>query len=432
MTVAKLASEFLDNLEESHLLTLDEIDAAIERLDLPEDAPADTAAKAFIKEGLLTRFQAVRLLEGRARGFFIDHFRIEDILGSGGMGWVYIAKDLQSGEKVALKMLCAQSEQDAGLLARFKLEARAGMMLDHHAIVRTRSIAQTTGLYGEIYYTVMDFVPGLGLDELVAMGGPVQWPVACHIGRHVAAGLFHAHRKGLIHRDIKPANVLVDEFCNARILDFGLSLVSRSDQGDEFSLAMIFGQDCLGTADYIAPEQSIDSFAIDHRADLYSLGATLFFLMTGQVLFPDRKTRQEKIEAQQKLTPPLLRSIKPDIPVEVEVIVNRMLAKRPEDRFPNGKTICEVLAPFAKPTRIHFDFQKVLDRRYAIAQQRQQMLDQKLQRAAQATSLTMCSLDSRTTKPGQAMIDTSIRKDTQIAPPRVRESGPSSEPQSDG
>jgi eukaryotic-like serine/threonine-protein kinase len=416
------ACDFLDLVERSRLLTADEVDAAAKRLSIAKDAGAIPAAKALVKDGLLTRFQVNRLLEGNHRGFFIDQFRIEDILGSGGMGWVYIARNLETGQDVALKMLCEKAETDPGLLARFKLEAKAGMMLNHEAIIRTHLIASTTGLYGDIHYTVMDLVRGVGLDEFVALGGPIKWPLACHIGLYVAAGLHHAHRKGLIHRDIKPSNILVDESCNAKILDFGLSVASQDDEADEFSLAMIFGHDCLGTADYIAPEQSLDSFQIDRRADIYSLGATMFFILTGRVMFPEQKTRFEKIEAQQKLPIPRLRDIVPEIPAEVEAIVNKMLEKNPKRRFLNAKEVCVALDKFAKPSRVQFNFQHILDRRYVIAQQRQKMLDDQARKSAQATSLTSCSLDSKATRPTQSAIETTIRKDTIVEDRRGPES----------
>lgn len=418
MVVAQSASQFIESLRRSRLLTSDEVEAAIEKLNVCEgDAPVPTA-KAFVRGGFITRLQASRLLEGQHRGFFIDHFRIDDILGSGGMGWVYSATNLETGEKVAVKMLCEQNDQDAGLLTRFQLEARAGLMLNHQAIVRTQLMGHTQGLFGEIHYMVMDYVPGIGIDEFVALlGGPIKWRLACHIAYHAGAGLHHAHRKGLIHRDVKPANILVDSQANARVLDFGLSQVSQSDQSDEFSLAMIFGQDCLGTADYIAPEQASDSFTIDHRADIYSLGATLYYMLTGQAMFADCRTRAEKIDAQKNRTPVRVRQLKPDVPAEVEMIVNRMLAKNPDDRFPTAKIMCSNLVRFAKPSNIRFDFQKVLDRRYMIAKQREKLLNDRARRPAQQTRLTVCALDSRATRTGHAAAETAIHEDTEFSAP---------------
>lgn len=414
MTTLANFTEFLGNLQESQLLSEQRFDAALERVAGVDDLDGVKAAKLLVKEGFITRLQAQRLLEGRTRGFFIDHYRIEEILGSGGMGWVYIARDLKTGEEVALKMLCEQNEGDAGLLTRFQLEAEAGRRLNHHAIIRTREIGISPGVYGQVHYMVMDLVRGVGIDELVAIGGPIAPPLTCHIASHIAAGLHHAHRLGLVHRDLKPANVLVDEHSDAHILDFGLSLASRSVCSDEFSLSMIFGQDCLGTADYISPEQARDSFTVDHRADLYSLGATMYFMLTGQVLFPDRKTRSAKVSAHWNEQPRPLKELVPNIPPQIAQIVERLLAKDPNARFASARDVVFALLPIAKPKRIHFNFQQVLDRRAAIARQRQKMYDERAQRAAAATSLSACTIDSKATQPTQAQIETVIRKDTEL------------------
>lgn len=418
MTTVTSASEFLDTLHRSKLLAPEVFQAIESKIDDSAPPEAMALAKSLVKAGHLTRLQATRLLEGRTRGFFINDYRIDEVLGSGGMGFVYIARNMKTGEEVALKMLCEQSEVDAGLLARFRLEAEAGQKLHHHAIIRTHEIGKAIGLYGDIHYMVMDLVRGVGVDELISMAGPISWPVACHIVRHVSAGLHHAHRQGLVHRDIKPANILVDENANAKVLDFGLSVASQSVQDDEFSLAMIFGQDCLGTADYIAPEQATDSFNVDRRADIYSLGATLYYMLCGHVMFPDRKTRAEKIDAQLGESPRPIRELVPSVPEEVAAIMNRMLAKNREHRFETARGVSAALAPFAKPKHISFNFQQILDRRNVLAQQRKKLLDERARRAAAASSLSVCSLDSKTTRPTQAQIETTISKDTHV--PDVR------------
>lgn len=414
MTTLTAAADFLDTLHKSKLLKPEVLADVEQQVGKAKTADAMTIAKSLVKAGHLTRLQAHRLLEGRTRGFFINDYRIDEVLGSGGMGFVYIARDMRTNEEVAIKMLCEQSEVDAGLLTRFRLEAEAGQKLNHHAIIRTREIGKAIGLYGDIHYMVMDLVRGVGVDELISMAGPIAWPVACHIVRHVAAGLHHAHRQGLVHRDIKPANILVDENANAQVLDFGLSVASQATHDDEFSLAMIFGQDCLGTADYIAPEQAVDSFSVDRRADIYSLGATMYYMLCGHVMFPHKKTRAEKIDAQLNEFPPPIRELVPSLPEEVGAIINRMLAKNREHRFETARGVSAALAPYSKPKHISFNFQQILDRRNVLAQQRKKMLDERARRAAAASSLSVCTLDSKTQRPMQAQIETTIHKDTQV------------------
>ena len=414
MSIVATSDEFLDHLLHSKLLSEAQFDQALEVLAAVEETDAATSAKTLVKSKVITRLQAQRLLEGHSRGFFISHYRIDEILGSGGMGWVYIARDLKSGEDVAMKMLCDQTEADAGLLTRFQLEAQAGLKLRHEAIVRTREIGKAAGVYGEVHFVVMDLVRGVGVDEFVAMGGPIPWAVACHIVRHAAAGLHHAHRQGLVHRDIKPGNILVDQLCHAFVLDFGLSAASRSELSHEFSLSMIFGQDCLGTADYIAPEQARDSFQVDRRADIYSLGATMYFMLCGHVMFPDCKTRPQKITAQWNVEPTPIRQLVPAVPEEVAQILHRMLAKDREQRFASAREVAELLLPFARPKRIDFSFQEILDRRSLLARQRQKLLDERSNRLAKATSLSVCTVDSKTMRPIQAQSETSIQKDTQL------------------
>ena len=200
------------------------------------------------------------------------------------------------------------------------------------------------------------------------------------------------------------------------MLDFGLSQVSNSDQSDEFSLAMIFGQDCLGTADYIAPEQASDSFTIDHRADIYSLGATLYYMLTGRVMFPDCKSRAEKIDAQKNRAPVRIRNLRPEVPTEVEAIVNRMLAKNPADRYPTAKIMCSKLVRYAKPSNIRFDFQKVLDRRYTIAKQREKLLAERARQSSEQASQPHAT-ESRPTRANPSAVETDIHKDTELSTP---------------
>ncbi len=406
-----VADAFFDVLEKSRLLSPAEIAAAIEEYDLYSLGSAGKIAEELVKHDVLTRFQASRLLEGRARGFRIATYAVQDVLGAGGMGWVYIAQDVNTEQQYALKMLTQRHETDAGMIARFKLEARAGLMMNHPNIVRTIKMERTTGVYGDVYYVVMDFVEGVSLEEMVALHGPIGWLQACDFMCQAAAGLQHAHEKGLVHRDVKPSNFLVDHDGRLQILDFGLSLIDKDE--DEFSLAMIFGHDCLGTADYIAPEQTLDSFNVDARADVYSLGCTLYFMLSGRVPFPVKVTA-EKLNSHRTKKPDSIRELVPNLPAEVATVVEQMMRRKPEQRYQSANEVLEALSPFAHRQSVEFDFGRILEARAQEAKQRVAALQKLAQRAVASSSLSSCAPDSAAgARQSLSNIETKIRKDTE-------------------
>ncbi len=321
---------------------------------LKKAATAKEAAIALVNHGWLTRYQAERLLSGRARGFFIDNYAVQDLLGFGGMGRIYIAKDTETGETVALKVLTERHEVDSGMLTRLQMEAEAGMRLDHPNVIRTLK----TGDTGAVFYMVMEFVQGISLYEVLATGGRLPWSQASDVTAQVAQGLHHAHQKALVHRDVKPANILVTEDGRAKILDFGLALLTDEAEA-EFSLQMIFGHDCLGTADYIAPEQSRNSSQVDARADVYGLGCTLYFALSGKPPFPVEGVRA-KLEAQRNETPKSIRELVPEIPPALAGVLGKMMAKDPADRYQSADETALALQRFAKREPIAIPFQKVL------------------------------------------------------------------------
>jgi len=368
MPPPEVTNDLLGLLEKSRLLSENQVGDAFERLKLPADIAPAELTEALVGSGLLTRFQADRLLEGRHRGFFIGNYRCDHILGTGGMGWLYLATDNDSGNPVAVKMLPKRLEGDPGMIARFELEAKAGLLLNHPNVVRTFEHRRTEGVYGDVYYVVMEVVRGISLEELIVRNGPLPWPAACDVVRQSAAGLQHAHDNGTIHRDVKPANLLVDIDGHVKIADFGLSKI-ESEADDEFSLQMIFGHDCLGTADYIAPEQTLDSSAVDGRADLYSLGCTFYATLTGKLPFP-LKTTKQKLEAQRTRKPRPVGNLVEDLPPEVTAILEKMISKRPETRFQQASDVCRALSPFSKRTPADFSFEKVLVQRAEIARKK--------------------------------------------------------------
>ena len=159
------------------------------------------------------------------------------------------------------------------MMTRIQLEAQAGMRLKHPNILRTWSINRMEDEQDDTYYVVMELVKGVSLNELIVLEKSVPVWRACDIVRQAALGLQHAHDAGLVHRDVKPENLLIRSDGSVKMLDFGLAMIDENDE--EFVMAVVMGQDRLGTADYVAPEQSINSYKVDHRADLYSLGCTL-------------------------------------------------------------------------------------------------------------------------------------------------------------
>ena len=336
--------------------------------DLPSAA---STAKRLIEKDVLTRYQAKELLQGRFRRLRMDHFVIRDLLGVGGMGSVFRAYDEQRGEEVALKVLSERFKHDAGMRARFRLEARAGMRLEHPGIVKTYELGVTDDVFGEVDYATMELFEGIALHELVGIMGPLPVNAACDIICQTSDALGYIHSEGMVHRDVKPDNVLIDRDGTVKIIDFGLTLVNEADddgpaEGEEFSLAMIFGHDCLGTPDYMPPEQAADSRKADARSDVYGLGCTLYVALTGKRPFHGRMG-SEIINLHKLQPPPDPRAVVEKTPPEVARAVLKMLAKSPEDRFPSMAEVREELHRFATRRKIDFSFTRLIHNRMALA-----------------------------------------------------------------
>ena len=370
-----MSVDFLETLRRSELLSTEDIETVVRIENFSATSDPKEIAKAFIKRQRLTLFQANHLLHGQSRGFFIHGYKLREILGTGGMGWVYIAepRGVSSGtpERVAIKVLSDHIKHDVGLRARFELEARAGMQLLHDNIVQTLQYGQSDDLYGEVPFMVMEFVEGINLQDLMRLRrGPLPWAQAADCIRQTADGLQHAHERGMVHRDIKPANLLITREGRVKILDFGLALLQHDHQS-EFSLAMIFGHQCLGTDDYIAPEQTFNSHSVDGRADIYSLGCTLYHILTGTVAYPLARTPQ-KIDAHRFTKFPSVRDLAPDVPEELVQILARMVTKLPEERYASAAEVSAALAPFCQRDGIEFNFGEILIMRAKEARKRQQ------------------------------------------------------------
>jgi serine/threonine protein kinase len=297
-------------------------------------------ARAMIRDGLLTRFQSQQVLQGKTRGFLIaGKYKLLEHLGQGGMAAVFLCEHTAMRRRVAIKVLPSAKAKDSSYLERFYREARAVAALDHPNIVRAHDIDRD----GAMHFLVMEYIDGSSLQEIIKKHGPMEVLRACHYIRQAALGLQHAHDAGIVHRDVKPGNLLVDRTGTVKILDLGLARFFRDDD----NLSKRFDELVLGTTDYLAPEQAQDS-AVDFRADIYSLGATFYFLLTGRTLFGEGMTVQ-KLLWQQLRQPTPICSVRPEVPKELaDLVEQRMLAKDPEERFQVPADVAAALEPWVQ------------------------------------------------------------------------------------
>jgi serine/threonine-protein kinase len=335
--------DLIDRLRKSKLVPADRLEGFLAALQTSGDVSTpDELLDRLVAAGMITRFHADKLATGKYKGFQLadDRYLILDQLGQGGMGQVFLAEHAQMRRLVALKVLNPHAfEHDTVARERFFREARAAGVLDHPNIVRIFDLCQD----GKILFLVMEYVEGLSLQSLVAKRGPLDVGTACHYARQVAFGLQHAHAMGFVHRDIKPANLLLERTGLVKILDLGL-VRSEADAATGLT-KQLDNKSILGTADYVAPEQAVDSSKVDMRADIYSLGGTLYYLLAGRPLFPEGRTAQKLVWQQIKEPVPIDR-LRPEVPPELAAVVHTMLQKRPDDRYATVADVFEALAPF--------------------------------------------------------------------------------------
>ena len=280
----------------------------------------------LVDSGLITQWHSEKLLAGKYKGFFLGKYKLLRHLGSGGMSSVYLAQHRISEQYRAIKVLPRKKVADKSYLDRFYLEARAAASLNHQNVVRIYDICNES----DTHYMVMEYVKGKDLHDMVRDGGPLDLENAARYAAQAAEGLTHAHERELVHRDIKPANLLKTDDGEVKILDLGLALVNQED--DE-SLTVLHNEKVMGTADYLSPEQAVNSHNVDHRADIYSLGCTLYYLITGRPPF-NQGTLAQRIAKHQTQEPPDIRESRPECPATLVEICQRMMKKKADDRYP--------------------------------------------------------------------------------------------------
>lgn len=342
MAAPATVDEFLDLMRKSGVVDEKRFDPYLQRLRTSGGLPKEPSkcAGLLVRDGFLTHFQAEQIMQGKWRRFTIGKYKVLERLGSGGMGSVYLCEHKLMRRRVAVKVLPTAKAQDPSSLERFYREARAVAALDHPNIVHAYDIDQDEALH----FLVMEYVDGSSFQEIIKAAGPMDVTRACHYIRQAAQGLDHAHQAGLVHRDIKPGNILVERGGVVKILDMGLA---RFFNDDDDILTKKYDENVLGTADYLAPEQALDSHGVDIRADIYSLGATFYFLLTGKTPFGEGTVAQKLIWHQTR-QPKSLAEVRPDLPAGVVAVIGKMMEKDPAKRYQIPGEIADALAPFTQ------------------------------------------------------------------------------------
>lgn len=307
--------------------------------------------RALVQAGILTEYQLDRVMVGTTHGLVFGNHRVLNRLGSGSMGVIFLAEHMLMKRQVAVKVVPVDDDCPSFVLERFYAEVRVLADLHHPNIVSAIDAGKLPPAgpgMPALLYLVMELVRGGDLEEYVEQNGQVEISQACEWIRQAACGLQEAHDRHLIHRDVKPSNLLLDEQGQVKLVDFGLVRQFCSQLTDHRSL--------LGTPDFMAPEQAGDPTTVDGRADIYGLGASLFWLLTGQMPFKRARSVAEALQILQCGTPRHLRSIRPDAPPQLDAIIHSMLSRDPDQRPSQPLSVMSALLPFAQscplPTRL--------------------------------------------------------------------------------
>jgi serine/threonine protein kinase len=329
-TMAVGLEEFVKQLADSGVIAPGKLEGFVPPKAQPKDA--QELARQLVQSKQLTKFQVQEIYQGRAKTLILGNYTILDKIGAGGMGQVFKAEHRRMKRVVAIKTLPKAFLKDAAAVARFQREVEAAAKLSHPNIVAAFDADEAGG----VNFLVMEYVAGSDLSALVKKCGPLNVGKAVNYILQAARGLDYAHKHGVIHRDIKPANLLLDSEGTVKILDMGLA---RFDSASNVATqAELTGSGAvMGTVDYMAPEQALSAKHADARADVYSLGCSLYYLLTGRTAY-DGDSLMAKLLAHREQPTPTLGA---EVPEEVQAVFQKMVAKKFEDRF---QTMGEVVA----------------------------------------------------------------------------------------
>jgi serine/threonine protein kinase len=351
MAITSVAS-LLDALRQYRLLEREQLDEAAQ---MQARCPEPRAlARELIQRGWLTPYQINQLLQGRGSDLMLGSYVLLERLGEGGMGQVFKARNWKLGRVVALKVIRKDCVANDEAQKRFHREIHAVSQLSHPNVI----MAYDADHAGDVHFFAMEYVEGTDLGKWVKDHGPLPVRDACHYVRDAALGLQHAFEKGLVHRDIKPSNLMAttealklgDQARGTRVKLMDLGLVSLRGFNDGAAQTLTQEGSVVGTPDYIAPEQARNAHKADIRADLYSLGCTFYFLLSGQPPFGSG-TMTEKLLKHHWDTARPIEQLRADVPPAVAAIIRKLMAKKPEERYQTPAQLADALAVAFDPNQ---------------------------------------------------------------------------------
>lgn len=333
----QLNSPFIVAVRKSGLLTPDDLVAVLASSELEPDAPPMQVAALLVRKKLLTKFQAMQLLNGRTQGFVLGRYKILEGVRQDRVGMVFKAENTQTHEPVALKVLPTDRANDPTILRAFMQEVRGAKQVNHPAVARVLDMDFWQGTH----FVVCEAICGPTIDKLIAERGPLVPHVAAQLAAQAAVGLMHAHECGLVHRDVKPGNLVLLPNKRVKLIDLGLTHMLESPWAAVTK--RIKTKEYAEEIAHIAPEQAWGC-EMDARSDVYGLGSSLYYMLTGELPFPG--LAPEMMAERQIRGVPSPMKVRPGIPKELDAIVQKLGAKDPHARYQSAREVVGALLPW--------------------------------------------------------------------------------------